>query len=88
MNMVFVAPKDRLSPQQRPKLAIFLQRVLWKSVLKSNFAFFFYSNPCENIASLAVAMGVAKEKNVLDNGQTNNIFTRVTMEEMSKTILS
>ena len=82
--MVVVAPSDSLFPQQWPKLAIFLQRVLWKSCLKSNFAFFFHSNPCENIASLAVAMGVAKEKNVLDNGQTNNIFTRVTMEKMYK----
>ena len=55
-----------------------------ENFLKSNFAFFFHSNLCENIASLAVAMGVAKEKNVLDNGQTNNIFTRVTMEKMYK----
>ena len=31
-----------------------------------------------------VAKGVAKEKNILDNSQTNNIFTRVTMEKMYK----
>ena len=84
MNMVVVAPSDRVSPQQRPKLATFLQRVLWKSCLKSNFAFFFYSNPCENIASLVVAKSVAKEKNILDNGQTNNIFTMVTMGKLYK----
>ena len=46
--------------------------------------FFFHSSHCENIASLVVAKGVAKEKNDLDNGQTNNIFTRVTMEKMYK----
>ena len=50
----------------------------WKSCL--NFAFF-HSNLCENIASLVVAKSVTKKKNVLDNGQTNNIFTRVTMEK-------
>ena len=82
--MVVVAPSDSLSTQQHPKLAIFLQRILWKSCLKSDFAHFFHSNPCENIASLVVAKGVAKEENVLDNGQTNNIFTRVTMEKMYK----
>ena len=28
----------------------------------------YHSNPCENIPNLAVAKGVAKEENVLDNG--------------------
>ena len=84
MNMVVVAPSGSLSPYQRPQLVIFLQRVLWKSCLKSNFAFFSHSNPCENIASLMVAKGVAKEENVLDNDQLNNIFTRVIMEKMYK----
>ena len=55
-----------------------------EKLLKIKFGIFFHSNLCENIASLAVAKGVAKEKNVLDNGQTNNIFTRVTIEKMYK----
>ena len=55
-----------------------------EKLLKIQFCFFFYSNHCENIASLVVAKGVAKEKNVLDNGQTNNISTRVTLEKMCK----
>ena len=53
-----------------------------EKLLKIKFWIFSHSNPCENIASLAVAKGVAKEENVLDNGQTNNIFTRVTIEKM------
>ena len=52
-----------------------------KKLLKIKFCIFSHSDPCENIASLVVAKGVAKEEYVLDNGQTNNIFTRVTMEK-------
>ena len=48
---------------------------------QNKFYIFF---PFKNSASLVVAKGVAKEENVLDNGQTNNIFTRVTMEKMYK----
>ena len=55
-----------------------------EKLLKIKFCIFSYSDPCENIASLVVAKGVAKEKNVLDNGQTNNISIRVTMEKMYK----
>ena len=55
-----------------------------EKLLKIKFCIFFHNNHCENIANLVVAKGVAKENNVLDNGQTNNIFTRVTMEKMYK----
>ena len=44
-----------------------------EKLLKIKFSIFFHSNQCEN-----------KEKNVLDNGQTNNIFTRDIMEKMYK----
>ena len=33
---------------------------------------------------IVVAKNVAKEENVLDNSQTNNIFTGVTMEKITK----
>ena len=55
-----------------------------EKLLKIKFCIFFHSNYCENIASLAVAKGVAKVENVLDNAQTNNIFIRVTMVKMYK----
>ena len=55
-----------------------------EKLLKIRFCFYFHSNPCENIASLVVAKGIAKEKHILDNSQTNNIYTRVTMEKMYK----
>ena len=34
-----------------------------------------------------VAKGVAEEKNILDNSKTNNIFKRVTIENMYKIFL-
>ena len=52
-----------------------------QKLLKIKFCIFSYTNPCKNIASLVVAKGVAKEENVLDNGQIINIFTRVIMEK-------
>ena len=55
-----------------------------EKLLKSNFAFFSYSNSYENTACLAVAKGGAKEENFLDNGQTNNTYTRVTIEKIYK----
>ena len=55
-----------------------------QKLLKIKFCIFSYSDPCENIANLVVAKGLAKEENVLDNSQTNNIFTRVTVEKMYK----
>ena len=53
-----------------------------EKLFKVKFCIFSHSNPCEYIASLVVTKGVAKEKNILDNGQTNSIFTRVTMEKI------
>ena len=45
---------------------------------------FYIFFPFKNSASLVVSKGVAKEENVLDNGQTNNIFTWVTIEKIYK----
>ena len=53
-----------------------------EKLIKIGFCTFFHSNSCENIVSLVVAKGVAKEKNVLDHGQTNNIFTKVTKKNV------
>ena len=55
-----------------------------EKLFEIKFCIFSHSNPCENITSLVVAKSVAKEENVLDNGQTNNISTRVTMDKMYK----
>ena len=56
-------------------------------MLKIQFASFSHSNPGKNIVSLVVAKAVAEEKNILDNNQTNNIFKRVTIENMYKIFL-
>ena len=55
-----------------------------EKLLKIKYCIFSHSNHCENIASLVVAKGVAEEKNILDNSKTNNIFKRVTIENMYK----
>ena len=74
MNMVVVASSDSLSPWQRPKLAIFLQRILWKSCLKSHFIHFFHSNLCKNVVSLAIFTDILFFSDTLSNHLTSNIF--------------
>ena len=55
-----------------------------KSFIRFYVAYFFHSNSFKNIASLTVARLLLRKKNIFDNGQTNNIFTKINLKEISK----
>ena len=50
-----------------------------EKLFKIKFYNFFHSNPCKNVVSLAVVRLLLGKKNIVDNDETVNIFTEVTM---------
>ena len=55
-----------------------------EKLFEIKFCNFFHSNYCKNIVSLAVVRLLLGRKNILDNGETVNIFSGAIIKKIYK----